>query len=177
MWPYWIVPMPAGEMSTSSPQKWGIKDMTIARNLACFLALASLASPALADVRTAAYAGASDQARVQTAMFAGATVRIGLNRKSGEPRYRTSLAVSGIAHDSAASAIQVGQGLELSLAGKGKPALLIGGSDAGELWRTAQMSGGGKAALIAGGVVAVLGVAALVAYESLPCQDGDDPCD
>ena len=151
--------------------------MTIARNLACFLALASLAAPAFADVRTAAYAGASDRAQIQTSMFAGATVRIGLNRKSGEPRYRTSLAISGMARDPAVSAVQVGQGLELSFAGKGKPNLFIGGSDAGELWRAAQMSGGGKTALIVGGVVAVLGIAALVAYESLPCQDGDDPCD
>ena len=169
--------MPAGVSSKFLVKMWGHTDMTIARNLACFLALASLATPAFADVPTAAYGGASDRAPIQTSMFAGATVRIGLNRKSGEPRYRTSLAISGMARDPAASSVQVGQGLELSLAGRGKPALLIGGSDAGELWRTAQMSGGGKTALIVGGAVAVLGIAALVAYESLPCQDGDDPCD
>ena len=151
--------------------------MTLGRNIACFLALASLAAPAFGDVRTAAYAGASDRAQIQTSMFAGATVRIGLDRNSAEPRYRTSLGISGMARDPAASSIQLGQGLELSLAGKGKPALLIGGADAGDLWRTANMSGGGKTALIVGGVATVLGVAALVAYESLPCQDGDDPCD
>lgn len=151
--------------------------MARTRNLVAFVALVSLATPAFADVRTAAYASASDRAQPQTSMFAGATFRIGLDRKAGEPRHRASLAVSGMARGTATSAYQLGQGLELSLAGKGKPGLFIGGSDAGELWRAAQMSGGGKTALIVGGAVAVLGIAALVAYESLPCQDGDDPCD
>ena len=169
--------MPAGVSSKFLVKKWGNLDMTFAKNLACFLAFVSVTAPACADVRSAAYASASDRAQVQTSMFAGATLRIGLNRKTGEPRHRASLAISGMSRDPAVAAVQVGQGLELSLAGKGKPSLFIGGSDAGDLWRSAQMSGGGKTALIVGGVVAVLGIAALVAYESLPCQDGDDPCD
>ena len=151
--------------------------MTRIKEFAGFVALVSMATPAFADVRTAAYASASDRAQYQTSMFAGATVRIGLNRKAGEPRHRASLGVSGMSRGTSTQTIQVGRGLELSLTDKGKPGLFIGGSDAGELWRAAQMSGGGKTALIVGGAVAVLGIAALVAYESLPCQDGDDPCD
>ena len=151
--------------------------MNFTKNAACFLALAAMTSPALADVRTAAYAGGADRAPLQTSMFAGATVRIGFDRKADEPRHRVSLGFSGMARDPGASAFQVGKGLELSLSGRGKPTLFIGGSDAGELWKAAKMSGGGKTALIVGGAVAVLGIAALVAYESLPCQDGDDPCD
>ena len=166
--------MPGG-VRCSFPSKSGVNEMAFTKKFACFLALAGLSSPALADVRTAAYAGAADRAPTQTSMFAGATFRLGFHRKAGEPRHRASLGFSGMARNPGAPGIQVGQGLELSLSGK--PALYIGGSDAGELWKAAKMSGGGKAALIVGGTAAVLGIAALVAYESLPCQDGDDPCD
>ena len=168
--------MPGG-VSSGFPSKSGVNDMAFTKNFACFLALTGLSTPALADVRTVAYASAADRAPTQTSMFAGATLRLGLNRKSGEPRYRASLGFSGMARNPGAPGVQVGQGLELSLSGNGRPALYIGGSDAGELWKAAKMSGGGKAALIVGGTAAVLGIAALVAYESLPCQDDDDPCD
>ena len=164
-------------VSSSFPSKSGANEMAFTNKFACFLALAGLSTPALADVRTAAYAGAADRAPTQTSMFAGATFRLGFDRKAGEPRHRASLGFTGMARNPGAPGIQVGQGLELSLSGSGRPALYIGGSDAGELWKAAKMSGGGKAALIVGGTAAVLGIAALVAYESLPCQDDDDPCD
>lgn len=151
--------------------------MTFIKTIATFAAIAGLATPAFADVRTAAYAGGVERAPIQTSLFAGATLRIGLKHKAGEPRHRASLGLSGMARHPGASGFQIGQGLELSLSGGSKPSLRLGGSDAADLIRTANMSSGGKTALIAGGVVAVLGVAALVAVESLPCQDEDDPCD
>jgi hypothetical protein len=154
------------------------KKMTFIKTLATFTAIASLAAPAMADVRTAAFADGADRSPIQTSVFAGATLRIGLDRKSGEPRHRASLGISGMALDPATSSFQVGQGIELSLSGAGKPALMLGGSDAGDLWRTANMSGGGKAALIVGGVALALGVAALVAVDTLRCEDEDGgPCD
>ena len=151
--------------------------MKFTKTLATLTAIAGLATPATADVRTAAYAGGAERGAIQTSLFAGATIRIGLNRQTGE-RYRTSLGINGMARDPGASGFQVGQGLELSLTSGGKPSLFLGGTDAGELWRAANMSGGGKTALIVGGVALALGVAALVAVDAVRCEDEDGgPCD
>lgn len=152
--------------------------MKFTKTLATLTAIAGLATPAMADVRTAAYAGGVERRPTQTSVFAGATIRIGLNRQTGEQRYRTSLGINGMARDPGASGSQVGQGLELSLTSGGKPSLFLGGADAGELWRAANMSGGGKTALIVGGVALALGVAALVAVDAVRCEDEDGgPCD
>lgn len=151
--------------------------MKIYPNLAGLLALVSMSSPALADVRTAAFTGAPDRQTVQPSTFVGATVRVGLNRKYDAPRYRTALGISRMAHNPGTSEIRIGQGLELALAGTKKPVLSLAGREIGELRRTAELSGGGKAALIVVGVAAAVGVAALVAVDTLRCEDEGDPCD
>ena len=110
-------------------------------------------------------------------MFVGATFRLGLNQRTGEPGYRTTLGISGMSRNPVTSGIRVGNGLELAFTGKKKPALNLAGMELGQLRRTANMSGEGKAVLIAGGVALALGIGVLVALDSLPCTDGDDPCD
>ena len=144
---------------------------------ACVLALASMASPALADVRTAALIGASERQSPQASNFVGATVRFNLNREHGQPRYRAAFGISRMAYSPQTSELRIGQGLELAFNGSKRPALSLAGIEAQQLRRTANLSGGGKTALIVVGVAAAVGVAALIAVDSLRCEDGGDPCD
>ena len=151
--------------------------MKTCTNLACCMALLSLAAPAHADVHTAAFTGASDRAPTQTSMFVGATFRIGLNGKPNEPRYRAGLGFSGMTRNPNTSELRVGQGLELSLAGNRKPTIRLTGSDVGVLWQTAKLNDGGKTALIVVGVVAAVGVATLLVLGGIDCAQADDPCE
>ncbi|HVJ72315.1 MAG TPA: hypothetical protein VM531_12545, partial [Sphingomicrobium sp.] len=73
--------------------------MKFTKTLATLIAIAGMATPAMADVRTAAYAGGVERGPIQTSVFAGATIRIGLNQQPGEQRYRTSLGINGMARD------------------------------------------------------------------------------
>lgn len=151
--------------------------MSFSRNMACCAALIGMATPALADVRTAAFASASDRPLTQTSMFVGATYRLGLNRKPGIPRHRAGLGIGGMTLNSKTSELQLGRGIELALGDKGKPALRMAGMDVGELGTASRLSGGGKTALIVVGVAAALGVAALVVIDSARCEDEGRTCD
>lgn len=151
--------------------------MRTLKKLACGLALCSLTTPALANDRSAAFAGASDRSPVQTSMFVGARFKFGFDRKANAPRYRASLGISGMARDPGTAQFRVGEGIELALTGKKKPTLYMGGSDVGEMWRTARLSGGGKTALIVVGAVALLGGAALLVLDSARCEEEGHACD
>ena len=136
--------------------------------LACAFALLSMPTAALADVQTAAFTSAADRPVTQTSMFVGTTVSIRLSGKASEPRYRAGLGFGGMARNHSTSELRIGQGLELALAGKKKPALMLAGTDAGDLGKAAKLSGGGKTALIIGGVVVLaLGVGALVLADEI----------
>lgn len=148
--------------------------MRIYRNLSCSFALLGMSSAAFADVRTAAFTSASDRPATQTSMFVGTTVSFSLTGKSSRPRYRAALGIGGMARNTGTSELKVGQGLELALTGKKRPALHMAGSDVGQMWRTTKLSGGGKTALIIGGVAVALGVAALVVADKVEDERDSD---
>ncbi|MCL6741340.1 hypothetical protein LZ518_09385 [Sphingomonas sp. RB56-2] len=79
-----------------------------------------------------------------------------------------------MARNPATASIRVGNGIEFAFVGNGGPSLQLAGSDAKQLWKSAQLSGGGKTALIVGGVVLALGVGALLVVDAARDDCGDD---
>ena len=134
-----------------------------------FLAMTSLlTSPVLGSVREAAFSSSSDRHGSQNSMFAGATYRVGFDRRSGEPRGRASLNVAGMTRTPTAD-FKIGQGLEIRGGRTGKPAFLLGGREIDLKNRKANLSSGATIAIVA---VGVLAVGAVVTYYALR-----DPCD
>jgi hypothetical protein len=138
-----------------------------------------LTSPAWGGVREAAFASSADRHAAQTSMYAGATYRVSLDRRTSEQRGRASLKLAGMSHVPGSSDMRFGQGLELTGGQTGKPALHLAGQDIGQLKRKANLSGTGTA-LIIGGVI-LLGVVAAVVisdYErSQRCIGEEGDCD
>ena len=93
-------------------------------------------------------------------MFAGATWRVGLDRRTGDSRGRASLKLSGMTYAPASSEVRFGQGLEIAAGRTGKPALHTAGQDIGQLKTKAQLSGT-TTAVVVGGIL-VLGLVAFV---------------
>ena len=151
--------------------------MKLARNVTLMLAMTGIAAPALADTRSAAFLDSSDRRPAEISTFAGATLRLRLNRNDAGPRYRAALGISGMARTSGAADTRVGRGLELAFAGKGKPQLSLAGRELGEIGNSLKLGGGGKTALIVLGAAAAIGVAALVVVDSARCEDEGNTCD
>lgn len=135
------------------------------------LAITSLTSPALAHGRDSAIAWNYDQSQAQSSMFAGVAYRVGFNRAAGERRGRANLAIGSMTHRPSASEIRIGQGLEITRGKTGKVAIHIGGRDMGQVPKSAKLSGG-ETALIVGGLILAVAVAALIAA-SAGCYDED----
>ena len=137
-----------------------------------------VATPLSATVRDAAYASSSDRQATQTSLFAGATYRVGLDNRAGEPRGRASLAFAGMAR-TPANDFRFGQGLEISRGQTGKPALFMAGQDVGQVKDRANLSGG-TTAIIVGGVILLVVVAAVVISDyqrSQRCIGEEGDCD
>lgn len=125
--------------------------------LALVAATSLTASPAWGTVREAAYASSADNAQVRTGMFTGATYSIGFDRAGNSPRGRASFKLSGMTSRPGTSELRFGQGIEISTSRSGKPALLVGGADVGELRESAKLNGTATAAVVVVGVILVAG--------------------
>ena len=133
---------------------------------------AMLATPVAASPRDAAFSSTDERAQPRNSTFVGATYRIGLDRGTGKPHGRASLQVSAMTSAPDASVLRIGQGLELSGAKGGKPALFIAGRDVGELGNRNRLSTGATVALVVVGIVVVAGgVVALLIDERLDRQN------
>lgn len=147
------------------------------RVLIMTLAMIGLATaPATASVRDAAFSSSSDRLNVQASVFAGASYRVGLDRRTGGPRGQASLKLSGMTKASDTSVVRFGQGLEIIRGEAGAPGLYLAGQDVGELKSKAQLKGTGTA-LIIGGVVLLAVAVALVAsdiHHKNKCSEEED---
>jgi hypothetical protein len=115
--------------------------------------LAGTSVSAFANPYVAAYSQSGDVHSARSSMFAGATYRVGLDRRSGRAEGRASLKLAGMSMAQGSAQVRFGQGLELTGSGTGRPVLLLNGSKVGHLSKRANMSSGGKAAVIAGVVL------------------------
>jgi len=139
------------------------------------LAMTSLAaSPAIASVREAAFATSAEQQRAQTSVFVGATWRIGLDRRAGEPRGRALLALTGMTRTPSAE-VRFGRGLEISGGQGGTPLVSMGGQDLGQVKAKAKLSGGTTAAIVIGVLVVAAVVAAVAISEATKCEEDCAP--
>jgi hypothetical protein len=102
-----------------------------------------------------------DQARTESGLFAGATYRVGFDRRANAPRGRATLNLSGMTWRPAASELRIGEGIALGISERARPALLVGGTEVGDIGRRANLSGTATAVIVLG--VAVIAVAVLVA--------------
>lgn len=147
--------------------------------LIAMLSMSSLvASPAMASVRAAAYASTADRHSAQTSLFAGATYRIGFDRRDSRQRGRAAINIAGMSRTPTAE-FRVGQGLELTGGKGGKPTLSLAGQDLGQFKQRAQLKGT-TTALIIGGVVLVGVVAAVLISDyqrSQRCIGEEGDCD
>lgn len=144
------------------------------------LAMSSLAAtPALGSVRDAAFSSSADRPAAQTSVFAGATYRVGLDRRAAEARGRASLKVAGMSNAPGSPDFRFGNGLEITAGRTGKPAVHLAGQDIGQLNRKAQLSGT-TTALIVGGVLIAAAVTALVLVDYTRdrrrCEDDSEQC-
>ena len=133
-----------------------------------FVMISLSASPAWGSVREAAFASSADRPAAQTSMFAGATYRVGLDRRTSEARGRASLAFIGMTR-TPTNDIKFRHGIELSQGQTGKPALYLAGQDLGQVKAKANLSSTATIGLV---VVGVLAIGAVAAYYALR-----DPCD
>jgi hypothetical protein len=142
--------------------------------IACVALCGLVSAPSMASVRAAAFSQSSDINVSRPSMFAGATYRVGFDRRSGTAKGRASLLISGMRMKQDSSGFRLGQGLELTGGKTGKLALHLVGQDVGELKKRAQMSTGGKIA-IAVGVVALAGAIAFGVWyrEATYCDRND----
>ena len=147
------------------------------KQLATLLAMLSMATPASASIREAAFASSVDRPQAQTSMFAGATLRVGLDGRAADKNPRAALKLSGMTHTPGRSDLRLAEGLEISGGRTGKPALYFAGQDAGELQQRAKLSSGAKTALIIGGIVVVGVVVAFATMDPIAIFDDDCECD
>ena len=143
------------------------------KHFLAFTAMTSLiVSPLSASVRDAAFASSADPSTAQTSVFAGATYKVGLDRRSGEPRGRASLKLAGMVKPSAYGQARFSDGLEIASGRTGKPALHLAGRDVGELNQKANLGTVGTAAIVVVEVaVAAAVVVALLIDERLDRQN------
>lgn len=134
-------------------------------------------TPAMASVRDAAFATSADKQPERTSVFAGATYRVGLDRRTAHHQGRASLQFAGMKRTASAD-LQFGQGIEMTTS-HGKSTLFVGGQDIGDLRSSAKLNGT-TTAVIVGGVL-LLGVLAAVAvseYErGMRCIGEEGDCD
>jgi len=149
------------------------------KKLVYLLAVTGLAAtPVSASVRDAAFASSADWPAVGTSMFAGATYRVSLDRRTTDARGRASLKLAGMTKAAGSAEIRFGQGLELTGGKTGRPALFLAGQDVGQFKSKAQMSGT-TAVVMVGGLI-LLGVGAVVAineYKASHCIGERGDCE
>ena len=124
--------------------------------LIAMLAAGLATAPAQAGLRDAVFASSADRTELRSGMFVGASYSVGFNRAVQAPQGKASLKMSGMVVAPGTSQIRFGDGIELALRGNAKPALLVGGSDVGQIRKSAKLSGTTT-------VMIVVGVAALAA--------------
>lgn len=150
------------------------------KKLVSLLALTSIAAaPVSASVRDAAFAASTDRAAVRSSLFVGATYRVGLDRRTSEPKGRASLKIAGMSKAPEASELKFSQGLELTGGKTGKPTVYVAGRDLGQLKTRAGLNGT-TTAIIVGGVLVLGIVAALVISDyqrDQRCIGEDGDCD
>ena len=146
------------------------------KQLVTLLAMLSMAIPASASVREAAFATSADRTQAQTSMFAGATIHVGIDRRTSEAP-RAALKFSGMAHTPGMTDLRLGQGLEIAGGETGKPAVHLAGQDVGQLQQRANLSGGAKTALIIGGIVVAGLVIAFATMDPPAIFEDDCECD
>ncbi|HEX2802777.1 MAG TPA: hypothetical protein VHN55_02150 [Sphingomicrobium sp.] len=131
-----------------------------------------MAAPAAARPYDAAFQTSADRSMSQPFMFTGATVRLSLDgRKATRPQLAMRFA-GGTA--SAGVAPRIGEGIAFSTVAGAKPRLTIAGQDAKILGKTSNMSDGGKAALIVGGVLLAVGALVVVSANEAVDNINDD---
>ena len=107
-------------------------------------------------------------------MFVGASYRIRLGGRASEPRARAAFGLSPMITNGLGQ-LRIGSGLEFSPRRGDTLALSIAGIDSKQLIRSSNLSGAGKVALIAGGILLVgAGVVVLVARDQMHCDDDGD---
>lgn len=136
----------------------------------CLVISSILAAPANANGRDALFQSSAEPSATRTSMFAGATYRIGFDRRAGKAKGRAALSFGTMALSPTTASVRFSDSFQLTGGRTGKPALHIAGQDVGELGKTAQLNGTTTAILIAGGVVLlVVGAVALSRIEG-PCD-------
>jgi hypothetical protein len=131
------------------------------------LALALIASPGAAatDFR------GGEPAAARTGLFAGATLRIGLDRRADRPAARLVAGSYRLTDLAGARLATRPAGLELGLTRASAPLLSFGGQPMADVQRRLGLNGSTGTLLLIGGAVA-LGVVALVVLS----DDNDDCC-
>lgn len=128
-----------------------------------------LASPAWGSVREAAFPSSASRHSAQTSIFAGATYRVGLDRRTSQASGRVSLALTGMTR-TPTSDVKFRQGIELSQGHTGKPSLSLAGQPIGKMGRKANLSTGAGIA-IGLGVILIAGVIVLATYCDNDCEN------
>ena len=150
---------------------FGVKRGSGMKSFASILAVASLANaPVAASVRDAALSSSSDRPEMRTSMFAGATYRVGFNRKTGKVVGRASLKIAGMTSVPGSPYAKFANGFEITGGKTGQPALHLRGMDIGEIERKASLSTGATIA-IGVGVLSVAGVIILATYCDNDCEN------
>ena len=143
----------------------------VVKRLVSLLATSGLfASPAVASVREAAFASSADQSSAQTSLFIGATYRVGLQRRTSDPKGRVAVKLSGMALAPRSSWLRIGDGLEVAGGRSGKPSLSLAGRDLGTVRQKSNLSGG-AAIGIGVGVVLIAGAVFLATYCDNDCDN------
>lgn len=144
--------------------------------IACVALGGLVSAPSMASIRSAAYSQTSDINVAQPSMFAGATYRVGLDRKSGTTKGRASLKVAGMTATRETGGMRFAEGVELTGGKTGKPALHLAGHDIGDFERRSHLSTGATIA-IGIGVVLLVGAVVLAVTKPWECYSDGAPCD
>lgn len=143
--------------------------MAVKEPILVFAAASLVATPVSASVREAAFASSADRAPTEASVFVGLKYGVSLGRSTNAPKVRASFNVARMSKTPNAQ-LRVTEGVGLTFGAKGKPALLLGGHEIGDLKdRRANLSTGATVAIV---TVGVLAVGAVAAYYALR-----DPCD
>ena len=144
----------------------------------CLVISSILAAPAHADGRDALFQSSAEPSATRTSMFAGATYRVGFDRRAGKAKGRAALSFGSMALSPTTASVRFSDSFQLTGGRTGKPALHIAGQDIGELGRTTQLNGTTTAVLVVGGLALLLvGAVALSRIESHRCIGEEGDCD
>jgi hypothetical protein len=144
--------------------------------IACLVLGGLVSAPAMASVRTAAYSQSSDMNVAQPSMFAGATYRVGFDRKSGTTTGRASVKIAGMTATRETGGMKFAEGIALTGGKTGKPALHLAGLDIDDLERRSNLSTGATIA-IGVGVVLLVGAVIIATTKPWECYSDGAPCD